>query len=169
MNTITNATPSTRFHIVSPDDAEPYWFLGVKAWIYGHSDRTAGAYDLVDFELPPGFGTPLHMHQHADEVFVLTRGAIRGICDDAEWFAAAGDFVWLPKGTKHGYAVDGDIPARVLTMTIPGGFEAFVRETGEPMPDPNAASPALPDPGMLDALSEKHGIINYGPPVSFED
>ncbi|MGC4104813.1 MAG: cupin domain-containing protein [Thermomicrobiales bacterium] len=164
-----NDGPTSVFHVVAPDEAEAWWFLGVKAWIAGSSARTGGAYDLVDFELPPGFGTPLHMHHHSDEVFYLTDGAIRGICNGIEWRAARGDFVWLPKGTKHGYAVDGDTPARILTMTIPGRFDDFVRDVGEPMTNPTGTPPPLPDPATIAAIAEKHDQAILGPPVSFPD
>lgn len=165
----TAASLASEFHTVTPTDAEPWWFLGHAARIYGNSKRTGGAFDLIDFEIPPGFATPLHVHHTADEVFWILEGAIRGICNNEEWHAAAGDMVWLPKGLAHGFASVGSTPGRHLTMTLPGGFDAFVREVGEPMRDPNDSPPPIPDPATLAAIAARHGQTILGPPVSFKD
>jgi len=165
----TTPSTTTAFHTVTPENAESSWFLGHAARIYGDSERTGGAFDLVDFDLPPGFATPLHVHHTADEVFWVLEGTVRGLCAGKEWRASPGDMVWLPRGLPHGFATVGDTPGRHLTMTMPGGFDAFVREAGEPMGDPDGTPPPIPDPSTLAALAEKHGQTILGGPLSFED
>ena len=42
--------------------------------------------------------------------------------------AVAGSFLYQPRGTAHGFRVEGDTPARILYITIPAGFDRFVIE-----------------------------------------
>jgi uncharacterized RmlC-like cupin family protein len=42
--------------------------------------------------------------------------------------AVAGSYFFQPRGTPHGFRVEGTTPARILYMTIPAGFDCFVFE-----------------------------------------
>jgi mannose-6-phosphate isomerase-like protein (cupin superfamily) len=159
--------PTTAFHVVEHEDAEALWELGILAFVKGDSDRTANTFCMVEFLQGVGFATPLHVHHTQDEIFYVLEGTMHGVCDDVEWFAHKGAFVWLPKGSVHGWAVYGDAQVRSLAMTLPGGFDTFVRETGEP-----ATASTLPpasieiDPAHIAAVAEKYGMSILGPPVN---
>ncbi len=129
--------------------------------------QTGGALATVEFLHPAGFATPLHVHHTADEAFYILAGGMRGICGDQEWQATTGSFVWLPRGIPHGYAVDGDEPLRTLAIALPGGFDRFIVEAGEPAGERTLPSPAAPDIAKLEAVGTKYGIENVGPPVQF--
>lgn len=105
------------------------------------------------------------MHHTADEAFYILAGRLRGYCGDQTWQATTGSFVWLPRDVPHGYTVEGDEPARVLTITVPAGFERFVVAAGEPaqareLPPP----PERIDVERFDAEAAKVGITHLGPP-----
>ena len=70
---------------------------------------------------------------------------MKGFCGDDDWRATTGDFVWLPRGIPHGYAVDGEARLRTLAICLPAGFESFVRDAGEP-----AHERTLPPAGEVD-------------------
>ena len=157
-----SATSQHGHYVVTSEDAEPIWFSGCLALIKASTESTGGILGLVEFVHPAGFATPPHVHHAEDEAFYVLEGAMNGFCGDDEWRAEAGDFVWLPRGIPHGYAVDGDA-LRTLAITVPTGFERFVREAGEP-----AAERTLPPPGELDvpkllAAGEKYGQEFVGP------
>ena len=44
---------------------------------------------------------PTHVHAGEDEMFYLLAGELRGFCDDEEWTAAAGSFVFSCRATVH--------------------------------------------------------------------
>jgi quercetin dioxygenase-like cupin family protein len=48
--------------------------------------------------------------------------------------AVAGSYFYQPRGTPHGYRVEGSTTARFLYMTIPAGFDRFVIEQELPVP-----------------------------------
>ncbi|WP_424186689.1 cupin domain-containing protein [Actinokineospora sp. G85] len=54
--------------------------------------------------------------------------------------ASAGDFVFIPRNTVHGFRNTGLRPARQLLLFTPGGFERFFTEAGV------AAVPGAPVP-----------------------
>jgi mannose-6-phosphate isomerase-like protein (cupin superfamily) len=158
----------TPFHVVEHDAAETVWMLGTLAHILGDSDQTANAFCMVEFLQGVGFATPLHTHHTADEVFYVLEGTMHGVCDDEEWFAHQGALVWLPKKSVHGWAVFGDAQVRSLAMCLPGGFDKFVQEAGEP-----AQALTLPpatieiNPERIAELAEKYGQSILGPPVNY--
>lgn len=154
---------STHF-VVDDENAEAIWFIGTLATIKASDALTSGVMAAVEFTIPPGFATPEHVHHTADEVFYIIQGKMVGYCGDQTWTAGAGSFVWLPRGIPHGYAVEGDDVLRVLTITIPAGFDHFVTEAGEPAAARVLPPQMTPDTAAFDATAAKFGITHLGPP-----
>jgi len=151
--------------VSSDQPANDHWFLGTLATIKAPSVGTGGSLSVVEFLHPAGFATPTHIHHRDDEAFYVLSGAIHGFCGDQTWEAGAGSFVWLPKGTPHGYSVDDGDPVRTLAITLPGGFDTFVAELGEPAPRhelPQAF--VMPDISVVLAAAAKDGQEILGPP-----
>lgn len=67
------------------------------------------------------------MHDTVDEAFYILDGQYRIHCGEQTWAAAAGDFVFLPRGTPHSYDVV-DEPTRKLTFAAAGGIEDFFED-----------------------------------------
>ena len=49
--------------------------------------------------------------------------------------AYPGSYFFQPRGTPHGFRVEGAAPARILYMTTPAGFDRFVMGQALPAPD----------------------------------
>ncbi len=161
---------STSSHFaIDEDEAEAFWFLGNLATVVASGEQTGGVLSLVEFLAPPGFATPRHVHHAEDEAFYVLEGSMAGICGETKWEAVAGSFVWLPKDLPHGYANTADGPTRSLTITLPAGFEDFVRKIGEPalsrtLPPPSSEEP---DIERLIAASAGSNSEILGPPGSW--
>ena len=71
---------------------------------------------------------PLHIHYTEDVAVYVLEGALTFFwgCERKE--AVAGSYFYQPRGTPHGFRVEGAAPARILYMTIPAGFDRFVIE-----------------------------------------
>jgi len=52
--------------------------------------------------------------------------------------AVPGSYFYQPRGTPHGFRVEGRKPARILYMTVPAGFDQFVLEHKLPTPESEA-------------------------------
>jgi quercetin dioxygenase-like cupin family protein len=157
-------SPDLEHYTLSANEAEAIWFLGTLATIKAAGAQTGGALAVVEFTHPPGFATPHHVHPTEDEAFYVLAGVMRGYCGDQTWRASAGSFVWLPRGMPHGYAVDGDEQLRTLAITLPAGFDCFVREAGEPAQERTLPPPAAPDMDKLLAAAARYGQVVLGPP-----
>ena len=86
---------------------------------------TGGA--LSVFETSIGAGPPLHVHDREDECFYVLDGALSIRCGDDAFAAAAGSFVFLPRGRPHRFWAAGP-PARLLLIAVPGGIEDYFGE-----------------------------------------
>lgn len=149
---------TSEHYTLADADAEAIWFVGTLGTIKAMGSKTGGALSIVEFTHPPGFATPRHIHDKADEAFYVLEGTMRGFCGDQEWTAGPGAFVWLPRGILHGYAVEGDKVMRSLAIALPAGFDAFVREAGEPAGERAIPPPGAPDVPKLLAAAARAGI-----------
>ena len=82
---------------------------------------TGGA--LSVFEVSVGAGPPPHVHDREDECLYVLHGALSIRCGGDVFDAAAGSFVFLPRGRSHRFWAAGP-PARLLLIAVPGGIEA---------------------------------------------
>jgi len=73
--------------------------------------------------------------------------------------------VFLPRGVPHTFRVEGDTPARMLTLLTPGGGEAFFVEGGRPAERPTLAPEGRPDLARLRSVANKFGSEFVGPPL----
>jgi mannose-6-phosphate isomerase-like protein (cupin superfamily) len=105
---------------------------------------TGGA--LSVFETSIGAGPPLHVHDREDECFYVLDGELSVRCGDDAFNAAAGSFVFLPRGRPHRFWAAGP-PARLLLIAVPGGIEDYFGEI-------NAASSDV----ERQKIGERYGI-----------
>jgi uncharacterized RmlC-like cupin family protein len=93
-------------------------------------------------------------------------GEVTFKCGDQILEAGPGAFVFLPRGIPHTFVVEGDIPARMLVLCTPGGFEGYHIEGGTLALDDSI--PVSFDPAQLEvvrALHPKYGNEHVGPPL----
>ena len=127
-------------YVAGPGDGVGHDDPGLKA----SRQSTGGAISV--FEATIDAGPPLHVHDHEDECLYVLAGGLRVRCGDETFGAAAGSFVFLPRGRAHRFWADVE-PARVLLMAVPGGIEDYFREI-------NAATTEFAG----HAVGEKYGI-----------
>jgi quercetin dioxygenase-like cupin family protein len=151
--------------ISEPETTDSVWFVEELVRVHLDGERTGGAFGLSEHEGRGGDMTPLHVHQRDDETFYVLDGRLTLFTAGAEPIELGpGEVALAPKGVPHARRIDSE-RARYLVIGSPAGFEAFLREAGEPAPA-NALPPAgRPiDPGALAAVAARHGIEILGPP-----
>lgn len=110
------------------------------------AENTGGSMLLLEASVPPQGGPPPHVHRETDEVFWVLEGEIEFTGGDRSFVAGAGSFVFVPKGTMHGFKNVGLGTARFVGMALPGGLEGYFREVGLP-----AGEGAAPPPTQEEA------------------
>ncbi len=126
-----------------------------------------GSMTVVEFEAPRGFGPPLHVHDHEDEVMVVLDGEIAFRSGDDERVGQAGSTVYLPHGVPHTFQVLSE-SARFTTIAArlvgTPAFGSFVAELGEEIDGTDLPAPIEIDPAAVAEAGSRHGITILGPP-----
>lgn len=137
-----------------------YDVLGDRYTVLLSAEETGGAYSMFEFSVPPGHGSPPHVHSHEDESFYVVSGELEFMVDGVALGAGAGDLLFGPKGVPHNFTAVGDEPARVICITSPGGFERFFAAVGKLVSDPDspAAAPTAEDIAKLKDEAPKFGL-----------
>jgi mannose-6-phosphate isomerase-like protein (cupin superfamily) len=91
-----------------------------------------------------------HVHHTEDEMFYVLKGSITFRCGNDTFDLEKGGFVFLPRGTIHGYTIRNKEPVRLIVVTSPkrdgsnGGWGGFVSDMelgqGELIAKPHHAS-----------------------------
>ena len=124
------ASLKTKPYALLCDEGQRLQSLGALISVKATSEQTGGAFNLFDVACPPGFATPLHIHYCEDVAVYVMEGRLTFFWGSEMKEAAAGAYLFQPRGIPHGFRVAGAMPARILYITIPAGFDRFVSEQG---------------------------------------
>jgi quercetin dioxygenase-like cupin family protein len=114
------------------------------------ADRTEGAWSLMEVALPPDSGPPPHTHPW-DEAYYVVEGEVRFVLAGSEQVVRAGDFVYAPGGTLHGFKGSSPSPARLLIFDAPAHAESFFRDVEREVKGP-------PDMAKVPEIGRRHQI-----------
>lgn len=104
--------------------------LGRPGWtMLASSALTSGAFELFQEVRPTTGGPPPHVHRERDEAFYVLEGRYAFVRDQDEVELLPGEFIFVPRGTRHHYRTLV-APSRTLILVAPAGLEAFFREMG---------------------------------------
>ncbi len=124
------------------DAAPAYWFLDI-LWIVLASDAdTGGRFTVMEQVMPQGSGPGPHVHPVHDEWFYVMAGTLDMQVGDLRPHAAAGQSVFIPRGTVHAFKVTSPT-CRVLNGFTPAAMDAIIRKVARP-----AGRRELPPPGL---------------------
>ena len=150
---------------VPAESGEAVWFTVNRMTIKATAASTGGAFGLVEAIGPAGSSPPLHVHHREDESFWLLEGSLTVRCGDRTFSAEPGSFTFLPRGVPHTFVVEGDTPARLLSICVPGGFERYFADAGRPAEGDGLPPEAPLDVEMLARVGAEYGLEIVGPPL----
>jgi mannose-6-phosphate isomerase-like protein (cupin superfamily) len=166
MGTPSKADDAARALVLEPGEGQAMWFVNSRMTLKATAESTGGAYGLLESVIPPGFSPPLHVHHREEESYFVLEGRLTLQCGDEVRSIGAGSFVVLPRQVPHTFVVEGDTPARMLTLITPGGGEGFFVDVSRP-----AETGGLPPIGPVDVeqlrrVGAEYGDEVVGPPLS---
>jgi quercetin dioxygenase-like cupin family protein len=155
------STPSPASRIVTPaittpDTQRMIPFLGEWYHVRVSGQDTAGTFAVMETEATRGHGSPMHVHRHDSEIFLVLDGTLRVVVDGQEHEAGPGSAAVLPAGRPHGFVVTSTT-ARYLAVHHGPTFEQFVTAAA-------GEGDNIPDPSRLAVIAAAHGIDIVGPP-----
>lgn len=121
----------TRPYVLNSEEGLFLKTLGVAASVKATSEQTHDLFNVFEISCPPHYATPLHIHYTEDVAVYVLEGTLTFFWGGERKDAPAGAFLYQPRGTPHGFRVDGTAGARILYMTVPAGFDHFVAEQGQ--------------------------------------
>lgn len=124
-------------------------------------EQTGGRLLALENVVAPGEGPPEHTHANEDETWYVLEGTLRFKLDGELSVAAAGSYVYVPRGVRHCFQNIGDAPARILLNFTPAGMEKFF--------DAFARLSAPVDPDAFRKLGEPAGMTVTGPTLAKSD
>ena len=113
--------------VVKDGAGEALQVMGARVKFLCTSDKTDKAWSLMEVGLPLHAGPPPHKHPW-DEAYYVIEGEVRFHLAGREQVFKAGDFVYAPGNTLHGFQGASEKPARVLIFDAPAHAESFFRE-----------------------------------------
>jgi quercetin dioxygenase-like cupin family protein len=94
--------------------------------------QTGGAFEVIEFRGNAACPPP-HVHREREECFFVLDGGFTFVLGHDEVEAAPGSWVYIPRGTRHGFTATAD--ARALILVTPAGLEGFFAELGGGLAD----------------------------------
>ena len=133
------------------DEGETLSVLGTRLRFLCLPDETGGTFSLMEAVMPLGSGPPPHEHPW-DEAYYVVEGEVDFVLGGDARRVGAGDFLYAPGGTVHGFKGASASPARVLVFDAPAAAEGFFRDVHREVRE-------LPrDLGLVPGIGERHRL-----------
>ncbi len=111
--------------IALPPSGGRHYAMGKLSAVFkADEDETGSGYSISEWIIEPGQqGVGAHHHDENDEVFYVLEGEPDVLTGETWGTYAPGSFLRIPAGMTHDFRNNGDQPAKLLNVFIPGGFE----------------------------------------------
>ena len=101
--------------------------IGVRFMLDG--EDSGDRFSVVEHPMPPrALAAPLHRHTNEDEYSYIVEGRVGALLGGEVVTAGPGDLIFKPRNQWHTFWNAGDLPARLLEIISPAGFERFFAE-----------------------------------------
>jgi quercetin dioxygenase-like cupin family protein len=112
----------------APGSGHVVGVLGSRSTFKVLSEQTGGAYALLEQEILPGHGPPLHVHRHETEIFYILEGQFEVTLGGETIDAPPGAMVLGPRNISHTFRNVGTTPGKLLLTVIPGRFSNYFQD-----------------------------------------
>ena len=120
-------------------------------------EQSAGSVAVFEFDVPAGARVPVaHSHDGYEETIYGLEGVLTWTVDGAPTDVAAGEALFIPRGTVHHFTNTRDVDARAIAIVTPGVLGPnFFREVAAVL---DAAGGGPPDVAAIGAVMRRHGL-----------
>lgn len=153
--------PAPKAFSAGPEIENTLFYMGSLMSVLASTERTNGAFSLLEYRSRPGNEPPPHVHAGQDELLYVLEGGIEAYTRDVVATVGAGQALFLPRDQAHAWYVTGRT-LRMLIMTNPPGLDEYFAAmaspaTGMALPE-GAVTYAVDDPAHAVAVGRRHGI-----------
>ena len=147
------APPRARLVVVEPHGADVPLVPGFTATTRLTAAQT-GSISIVEHVFSPGSLVPPHRHTREDEISYVVDGEIGFRSDGRDVSLAAGGYIVKPRGELHSMWNAGSVPARMIEIISPAGFEQYFVELAQAV----AAAGKRPEPTVIGSIAQGFGL-----------
>jgi quercetin dioxygenase-like cupin family protein len=155
---IQSPMPGSELFIHNRDSAPAYWWLDDLWIVLAEAKDTGGRFSMMEELMPKDSGPGPHKHTWSDETFYILDGEIAVLIGEEIKTARAGDFLMVPRNTRHAFRVASET-ARFLNSYTPASLEACLVEWAKPATErvlpPKGTSPIIE---MTPELLSRYGM-----------
>jgi quercetin dioxygenase-like cupin family protein len=123
--------PGSEAFIHNVDSAPAYWWINDLWVVLAQAKDTGGRFSMMEELCPKGSGPGPHKHTWSDETFYILDGEITFLLGGEIKTGRKGDFLMIPRNTRHAFRVDSET-ARFLNGYTPASLEAALVELAMP-------------------------------------
>lgn len=134
-------------------------WLGTRYRTLLSASQTGAHLSIFESLDQPGYGPPRHLHKAEDETFYILAGEVEFWQEGRTSHHGPGEVVFIERGREHTFRIIGEMPARMVTVMTPGGFDGFFAE----MADGQYRIPQ--DMAQIAAIGAKYNLEFTGPPL----
>ena len=104
--------------------------------------NTDGQASIEELGVGAGFpGPPAHIHRKTSHAWYVLEGELLLTVGETTVAMTHGGFMFVPKGISHTFANESAGEGRLLQISMPSGFEEYLRELRENFPPGSEADP----------------------------
>lgn len=145
--------PGSELFIHNVGSAPAYWWLDTLWIVLAEAKDTGGRFSMMEELAHKDAGPGPHKHTWSDETFYMLDGEITFLVGDDIKTARTGDFLMVPRNTRHAFRVASET-ARFLNGYTPASLEAALVELAMPatervLPPKNASGVIKLTPELL--------------------
>ncbi len=157
--------------LTSRRNAEAIWFNHGCWSILADSASTGGSYSVFEVELPQGLADEPHLYAQIDKAYYLFDGKLEFFVDDEVFELIEGSFIFIPRGSVHGFRVISETAQFLNIHTMPG-YERVIRACGTKvneavLPSPDWRQESAP-PERLREIHADIGLRTIVIPSNFQ-
>ena len=143
-----------------------YSVVGDKYVFLTTGAETNGAYAVFEFFIPPGGGSPPHLHTREDEAFAVIDGQFEFHVAGKVERRGPGEYLFAPRNIPHFFHNAGTTVGHMICIVTPAGLENFFAEFGTRLASRDAAAipPGPEEIARLKAAAPKYGLELLPPP-----
>ncbi|MEU4674908.1 cupin domain-containing protein [Amycolatopsis sp. NPDC023774] len=122
------------------------------------SRDTDSAISIVEHPFDVGAIVPVHQHTREDEYSIVLEGEMGFRSGDREAVLGPGGYITKPRREMHTMWNAGAVPARIIEIISPGGFEQYFHDLADLLTDDR------PEPDAIAELAARYGLT-FGDPA----
>ena len=146
------------FIVKGPQDGDTLAVTGDLYRMLAEGPETGGRGFFCHALVPPGSGSPPHVHHKDSEAFYVLKGTMtfHNLEEGTSMVAGPGTFVYLPEQRPHRFGNEGEEPVEMLIWASSPALGEMFRAVGRPSDVP---SPPTPDEiALLVSRAEEFGV-----------